>query len=286
MKIGIGLPATIPGTDAGTVMDWARRADAGSFSSLGIIDRLVYPNYEPMITLAAAAAVTQRVRLMTTVLVTPIRNPGVLAKQAATLDAISGGRLTLGLGLGAREDDYQASPAEWKTRGKRFDAQLATMKGIWSGGEAADGVGSVGPAPAQQGGPELLIGGSSPAALQRVGRWADGVILPGTPESVGAANEIAQAAWKEAGRSGNLRLVGAAYFALGTDPQGQGADYVRDYYAFAGDFAEMMVQGIIRTPEAIKGAIEAFAAIGMDELIMWPTISNVSQMDQLAEIVG
>ncbi len=89
MKIGIGLPATIPGVGGDTILEWAKKADAGSFSSLGIIDRLVYPNYEAMITLAAAAGATSRVRLMTTILVAPLRNPGVLAKEAATLDALS-----------------------------------------------------------------------------------------------------------------------------------------------------------------------------------------------------
>ena len=146
MKIGIGLPATIPGVNGESVLEWGRKADAGSFSSLGIIDRLVYANYEPLITLAAVAAVTQRVRLMTTILVAPVRNAGVLAKQAATLDVISGGRLTLGIAVGAREDDYRAAPATFRDRGKRFEEQLALMKRIWSGQPVEDGIGAGGTA--------------------------------------------------------------------------------------------------------------------------------------------
>src|SRR5215203_5131057 len=119
MDIGLGLPATIPGTKGSLVLDWAERADSSPFSSLGIIDRLVYSNYETMITLAAAAAVTSRVRLMSTVLIAPLRQAGVLAKQAATIDALSGGRLTLGLGVGAREDDFQFAPASFHDRGRR-----------------------------------------------------------------------------------------------------------------------------------------------------------------------
>ena len=116
MDIAIGLPATIPGTSGSLVLDWARRADGGPFSSLGILDRLVYPNYETMITLAAAAAVTDGIRVMSTILIAPLRRGGVLAKQAATLDALSGGRLTLGLGVGAREDDFQFAPASFHDR--------------------------------------------------------------------------------------------------------------------------------------------------------------------------
>ena len=116
MDIGIGLPATIPWTNAPLILEWAKRADSSPFSSLGILDRLVYPNYEPLITLSAAAAVTERVRLMTTVLIAPLRRAGVLAKQAATIDALSGGRLTLGLGVGARENDFQFAPASFHDR--------------------------------------------------------------------------------------------------------------------------------------------------------------------------
>src|SRR5918999_4014525 len=129
MDTSIGLPATIPGTSGSLVLDWARRADSGPFSSLGIIDRLVYPNYEPLITLAAAAAVTDRVRLMSTVLIAPLRGAGVLAKQAATIDAFSGGRLTLGLGVGAREDDFRAASATFEDRGDRPAARAAGRAG-------------------------------------------------------------------------------------------------------------------------------------------------------------
>src|SRR5919199_4917155 len=162
MDIGIGLPATIPETRDPLILDWAKQADSGPFSSLAILDRLVYPNYEALITLAAAAAVTDRVRLMTTVLLAPLRGGGVLAKQSATIDALSGGRLTLGLGVGAREDDFQAAPASFHDRGRRFEEQLALMKRVWAGEPVSDQIGPVGPRPAQSGGPELLIGGYTP----------------------------------------------------------------------------------------------------------------------------
>src|SRR6266699_6339441 len=171
MQIGIGLPGTIPGVQGELILDWARRAESGPFSSLATLDRLVYPNYEALISLAAVAGVTQRVRVMTSVLIAPLRSPAMLAKQAASLDALSGGRLTLGLGVGGREDDFIAAGVPFHRRGKIFEEQLTTMKRIWLGQPFSDDVGPIGPAPAQPGGPELLIGGYSPVAIQRVGRW-------------------------------------------------------------------------------------------------------------------
>src|SRR3954452_17534377 len=125
MDIGIGLPTAIPGTTRSQLLDWSRKADERGFSTLGVIDRLVYPNYEPLIALGAAAAVTQRIRLTTAILLAPLRsNSALLAKQAASLQVLSEGRLVLGLAVGARQDDFEASSIDYHKRGKQFDALL------------------------------------------------------------------------------------------------------------------------------------------------------------------
>src|SRR5579875_202232 len=157
MQISLGLPSTIPGVAGELLFDWARQAESGPFTSLGVIGRLVYPNYEPLITLAAMTSITRRIRLMSAALLGPLYNSGVLAKQVASIDALAGGRLTLGLGIGAREDDYRAAPSSFKQRGKTFDEQLVIMKRVWSGQPLGKGVGPIGPSTVQQGGPELLI---------------------------------------------------------------------------------------------------------------------------------
>jgi alkanesulfonate monooxygenase SsuD/methylene tetrahydromethanopterin reductase-like flavin-dependent oxidoreductase (luciferase family) len=287
MDIGIGLPATIPGTSGSLVLDWARRADSGPFSSLGILDRLVYPNYEPLITLAAAAAVTERVRLTTTILIAPLRRSGVLAKQATTLDALSGGRLTLGVGVGAREDDFQAAPASFHDRARSFEEQIELMRRVSSGEPVSDEVGPMGPPPAQPGGPELLIGGYSPAAIRRVGRWGDGFISGGIPDPVQVRQmfDVAEESWRAEGREGKPRLVSCFYYALGPNAE-RGGDYLRDYYTYFGPAADDMARSIPSSPEAIQGLIQGLGDVGADEVICWPTVAELDQVDRLAELVG
>jgi len=286
MDIGIGLPATIPGTSGSLVLDWARRADSGPFSSLGILDRLVYPNYEPLITLAAAAAVTDRVRLMSTVLLSPLRRAGVLAKQAATLDALSGGRLTLGLGVGSREDDFKFAPASFHERARSFEEQLELMKRVWSGQPVSEEVGPVGPPPARAGGPELLIGAYSPPAIQRVGRWADGFISGGipNPEQVRQMFDLVEEAWRTEGREGRPRFVSCFYYALGPNAE-RGGDYIRDYYSYFGPGADDMARSIPSSPEVIQSLIQSLGDVGADEVICWPTVAELDQVDRLAELV-
>lgn len=287
MRLGIGLPASIPGVQGGLLLDWARRADAGPFSSLGTIGRLVYPNYDSLIALAAAAGATGRIRLMTTVLLAPLHNTALLAKQTASLDALSGGRLTLGLAVGSREDDYRAAGRDFHTRGRRFEQQLGELRRIWAGEPVSADVGPIGPLPMQPGGPEILVGGYTPKAIERAARLAAGFIAGGAPPQRALQSyQIVEVAWQAAGRVGKPRFVTAAYYGLGDNAREKAAVYIRGYYGLGTPVAEGIVNGMPASPEAVKATIQAFSDIGADELILWPCIPEIDQVDRLAEIVA
>jgi alkanesulfonate monooxygenase SsuD/methylene tetrahydromethanopterin reductase-like flavin-dependent oxidoreductase (luciferase family) len=287
MRVGIGLPSTIPGVSGSLILDWARRADAGPFASLSVVDRIVYPNYEPLITLTAAAAVTSRARLLTSVFLAPLRNTALFAKQAASLDALSSGRLTLGLGIGARPDDFEAAGVDMSTRGKRFDEQLETFERIWSGQPFSETVGPIGPPPAQPGGPEILLGGYKPAALKRIARWGNGYIAGGVgPETAAQAYQMVQQIWREAGRPGKPHFVGCGYFGLGANARERASGYIHDYYSYAVPYADAIVSTMPTSPDEVTSFIQAFADAGADEVMLWPCIAELDQVDRLAQIVG
>jgi alkanesulfonate monooxygenase SsuD/methylene tetrahydromethanopterin reductase-like flavin-dependent oxidoreductase (luciferase family) len=278
MEVGVGLPTTTPGTDGRSILEWARRADAGPFASLGVLDRMVYPSVEPFAALSAAAAVTTRTRLVTMVAIGPLRNTALLAKQAASLDLLSGGRLTLGLAIGARADDYEALGVDRRDRGRRLGQQLAELRSIWEKGE-------VGPAPAQPDGPPLLAGGLSGEAFARMARGADGYVHGGGPPRAFAnAAAKAWAAWRDLERPGRPQLWGQGYFALG-DADAGGA-YLRDYYAFTGPFAERIAAGNLTSGRAVKDFVRGYAEAGCDHLVLLPTVSDPAQLDRLADVLA
>ena len=287
MKIGIGLPANIPGVSRESVLDWARQADSGPFSSVGIIDRVVYPNWDPFITLAAAAAVTERIRLMTTILIAPVRDATLLAKQAASIDVLSGGRLTLGMGVGRREDDYTAVSGRFNRRGKRFEEQLALMKRVWSSESPVDGTSPVGPEPLQSGGPELLIGAFAPAAVKRAGRWADGYLGGGgDPQAALAMYKTVLEEWRNCGRNGRPRFVATNAFALGSNAAERGANQYRHYNQFLGpEAADQAARRVLTSAEDIRKVIQEFDQVGLDEMVFLPQVTDLDQVDRLAEIV-
>lgn len=280
MDIGIGLPNTVPGVDRAGIVDWARRAERAGFASLGTIDRLVYSNYESLIALAAAAGATERIRLTTDVLLAPLHGTALLAKQAATLDSLSNGRLVLGMSIGGRPDDYQAAGVDFGSRGRVFDRQLEELAAHWAGGTG------VGPAPASGKRPQLLIGGSNPKSFRRVASYADGWTMGGgTPDMVAGALPDLNAAWQQRGRDGTPRVVVLCYYALGPDAQQQARDDLGHYYAFTGDVAEMIIGGAATDADTVAQYIQGFAAVGVDELILFPTSADPAQVELLADAV-
>ena len=278
MEVGVGLPTTTPGADGRLVLEWARRADAGPFTSLGVLDRMVYPSVEPFAALSAAAAVTTRARLVTMVVIGPLRNTALLAKQAASLDLLSAGRLTLGLAIGARADDYQALGVDQAGRGRRLGEQLAELRSIWEKGE-------VGPEPVQPGGPPLLAGGLSGEAFTRMARGADGYVHGGgPPRAFAGAAARAWAAWRDLERPGRPQLWGQGYFALGDADAGDA--YLRDYYAFTGPFAEKIAAGNLSSGRAVRDFVRGYEDAGCDHLVLLPTVSDPAQLDRLADVLA
>jgi alkanesulfonate monooxygenase SsuD/methylene tetrahydromethanopterin reductase-like flavin-dependent oxidoreductase (luciferase family) len=279
MRVGIGLPNTVPGTDGQTLLEWARRAEAAAFPSLGVLDRVAYDAHDPLGTLAAAAAVTERIRLVTMVVIAPLRAADVLAKQAASVDLLSDGRLTLGVAVGARTEDYQAAGVPHADRGRRFEDLLERMRDYWDSGP--------GPKPAQPGGPELLVGGSTDLAFARVTRYADGYVHGGgPPRAFARAADIARAAWTDAGRPDRPSLWGQSYVALGDDAVERGRSYLLDYYAFTGPFAERIADGLLTNPQQIASQVRGYAEAGCDDLVLLPTVNDLDQVERLADVVA
>ncbi|MGH8931056.1 MAG: LLM class flavin-dependent oxidoreductase [Egibacteraceae bacterium] len=284
MDIGIGLPSTIPGVQAREILDWAREAERRGFSTLGTIDRVVYGNYETIPTLAAAAAVTERIGLTTAILIAPFRGNGtLLAKQLATVDQISGGRLTVGIAVGGREDDFTAAGAQFHTRGRDHDQQLAEMRAVWAG-EPRGFAGAIGPSPTRAGGPPLLMGGGSDAVIRRTVEYGQGWITGGGGLDMFTAMAAkVRAAWKEGGREGQPRLAALAYFSLGSSAVEDARGYLLDYYRFLSAYAEAIAASALTTAEQVRDTAAAFAEAGCDELILFPCSPDPEQVTLLAD---
>jgi alkanesulfonate monooxygenase SsuD/methylene tetrahydromethanopterin reductase-like flavin-dependent oxidoreductase (luciferase family) len=278
MDIGIGLPNAVRGVGRDGIVEWARRADQAGFSALGTIDRIVYPNYEAIVSLAAAAAVTERIRLVTDILIAPLRtNVPLFAKQTTTLDSLSGARLTLGLAVGGRQDDFEVSGVDFTQRGRQFDSQLEQLTRLWRG------EGDVGPAPARGARPGLLIGGQSDAAFRRAARYADGWTMGGgTPEAFAEALSKLREAWEAAGRDGQPRTMALFYFALGDHAEQTARESLGDYYAFLGDYVDQIVAGAAKDEGTVKAYLSAFEQAGADEVICFPTSADPAQVGLLA----
>lgn len=282
MRIGIGLPAAVHGVDATTIGDWAAEGEQAGFASVGVIDRLVYDNLEPLTALAAAAARTEHVELLTTVLNVGWRaNPVLLAKQMASVDLLSGGRLTAGLGLGGWPEDFEASEVPTSGGGARLDATLATMRQAWAGELSGQG----GPMRRlADGRPALLFGGLVPAAYTRAATQGQGWVAPlmGLQLLETGATAVRQI-WAEAGRAGEPRIVTGRYFSLGQDAD-RGADaYLRHYYGDDG-FA-MARPDTLTSPQQLRDELDRLTTAGVTDLVLYPSSSDPDQVRRVADAV-
>ena len=283
MKIGIGLPNQVRGTRPTVIPDWAARAEQAGFSTLGTVGRIAYPGVMDTVALAAAAGATTSIGLFSNIMLGPVWPPVLLAKETAAIDEVSGGRLTLGLGVGIRPDDFVVDGLGVAGRGRRFDHDLGIYRDVWKG-EPVGG----GPNPAVT--PEareipLVFGGAVPAAFERVARWGTGYVGGSVPAPmVAPAFEATRAAWTNAGREGSPYLIAIAYFALGDAERGR--SNVWDYYSIGGDeIARLITDGVSAGPEQVKDTVAAFAGMGADELILNPTVGDTEEITRLADIV-
>ncbi|MBM4260710.1 MAG: LLM class flavin-dependent oxidoreductase [Deltaproteobacteria bacterium] len=294
-NIGLCWVNPAPLTKGENLINFAKKTEAMGAHSMWTIDRIAYDNLEPLTLLAAAAGVTQRIRLGTSVLLGNTRHAAHLAKIVATIDYISNGRITLGLGFGSREPDYKAIEVPWDHRGTRAVEQVQLMKRLWT----EDNVThkgrfynvenlTLGPKPIQKPHPPLWTGGSAETSLKRAGMWADGFI------SGSSAIADFHVTWDKiasyavaAGRDPNKITKASLAFMAINDDKAKAIKAVEDYTT--------RYYGRVRTPvepvSIVGGAeqcidkIQYFLSKGLDTLIIGVADPDPRQLDLFGEKV-
>ena len=295
MQIGMTLPVMEPDVSAQLLEDWSRVIDAGPFSSLCFGERMAFDNPEILTLLGAVAAWTERVRVVTTVVVPQLHDPVMLAKALATADVLTGGRLTVGLGIGGRVEDYVAVAADPSTQTmKQLEERALTMKRVWAGENLTGSTKPVGPAPVQAGGPPLLVGTLGPKTMRSSVTWADGLAGVSMDLDLGAIQrlyDVARSAWAEAGR-GAPYLATSTWFAL-DDGDGSAREQVHSHLMHYMNWLPpslvdplARISGFAGTPSELRDLLKRLEDLGTDEVHLIPTGSDVRQVDQVAELLG
>jgi alkanesulfonate monooxygenase SsuD/methylene tetrahydromethanopterin reductase-like flavin-dependent oxidoreductase (luciferase family) len=282
------LPTTIANSRTSDVLDAARIADQGGLHSVWVIDRLVFPMFESVTTLAAVAAVTANVKLGTNVLIEPAHEPTLLASQLATVDVLSGGRVMLGVGVGSREEDYTASGRDFHTRGRRLEADTHRLRSIWAGESVIEGFGRTG-LPPVNGTIPIIFGGSSDPAMDRAARIGDGfACVPRGVARHAEQFEKFRALWAKHNRPGKPFLLANGYYCVDENPDRARetiADYLQHYYGTrpraSGGTSGQAEWDLVGTPEAIAEAAAKYLALGPDVLVLSPATADPRQVEAL-----
>lgn len=286
MRIGWSLPTMIGGIDGPTTLAWARRIEADGYATVGFGERIAYQNLELFSVLAAAAAVTERVRIMSSVVVLPMHSEVWIAKQSATLDVLSGGRYTLGVGVGGRSEDYRALGSSFDRRFGRLDAQVDRIRDLWAQQPPGEGLDPVGPAPVQEHLP-ILSGAMGPKSIARSARWADGIAgfeMDPSAEALARSAAAMEQAWSDAGRDTAPYRMTSFWIALGDDASAQLHRYARRYLSvFGDDLADALAASCtVAGPDALRRAVDAARDAGFDEIQLVPTTTDLAELDRAA----
>jgi len=290
----MSMPVMEPDLDATVLRQWAQTIDAGPFSSLCWGERIAFDNPESLTLLGALAAWTDRVPLITTVVVPQLHDPVLLAKSLATGDMLCGGRLTVGVGVGGRHEDYLAVGVDPSTQTIReMERRVAVMKRVWAGEKITDSVVPVGPAPVHSGGPRLLVGTIGPKTLRSAAAWADGLAGITLDLDVAKQNElfdVGRAAWAQAGKPAP-HLATSFWFALGSprDSRAQMHRHLRHYMNWIpAEIVDAMAPhtGFAGSEDELAQLLGRFAAVGTDEIHLIPTSSDLDQLRRVADVVA
>lgn len=292
MDIAMTLPTMLPhGRDE--VLRWCRGIDEGPWSSLAVPERITYTSHSMTVQLAAAAALTERVRLWSTIVILPSHSAVRMAKDLASVDRLSAGRLTVGVGVGGREQDYRAVGASFARRWQRMDEQVATMRSIWAGEAPEADLDPVGPPPVQDGGPPLVAGVMGPKATARAAQWAAGVddgsaVAAPDPDGLREVAERVRGAWRDAGRTDEPHLSTSLWYALGPDAESRLRGYAFDYLrVFSDEIGEAVAESVSAyTPKALREAVETVREAGFDELFLVPTTVDPDELSRTREALG
>ncbi len=289
MKISLCLPYMKPELDRDTLMNWCRLADEGPFESLSCGERITGPTLEMRTVLGAAAAWTRRIRIVPSLYVLPMHSAVWAAKEMATLDVISNGRVTVTVGVGGRPSDYQAVGANFSKRHQRMDEQIQIIKNTWAGQPPQLGIDPIGPRPIQENGPPILIGAMGPRAIKRGAQWADGIYafsMNGIQEEMENMLGQTTSAWQEANRP-KPYLAGGFWFSLADNAEQTLKDYVHQYLSVSGEeIATAVASSMTRfNPASVKEGIENMRAAGCEECFMVAASQDICEVERLLEII-
>jgi len=290
MKVSLCLPYMEREYDRTTTLEWCRLADAGPFASLSCGERITSYTQDMRVVLSAAAALTERIRIVPSLYVLPMHSPVRVAKEMATLDVLSAGRVTVTVGVGGRADDYKALESPFTNRLQRLDDGVAAMRRIWAGEPPFAGADPVGPTPIQAGGPPIWAGAMNPNAMRRASAWADGVYgfsMDAGVKTVREQRERARAAWLERGRSEPYIATGF-WYSLAAGAEATLKTYVYEYLKIIDDGIAKAVAETMTcfTADAVANALDAIEAEGCDECFLVPASLDTAEIERAADVIA